>query len=358
VFREDQIGFEDRKGDCRGDLMAHILVTGGAGYIGSHTAKILSGSSFQPLIVDNLSTGHRWAAMNHPLCEIDLGNRLLLSRVFRRHKISAVIHFAACAYVGESIEQPQKYFQNNVVNTLNLLEVMRDAGVNLIVFSSTCATYGVPRSVPIKENHAQHPINPYGESKLFLERVLHSYARAYGQRSVILRYFNAAGADPEGELGECHDREPHLIPRIIGAALKEQPGIDVFGTDFPTPDGTAVRDYIHVMDLARAHVLAVQYLLDGSPSNIFNLGTGRGYSVLETIKSVERVAGTQVPVHLAPRRAGDPPVLVADNAKAQKVLGWRPEFLDIDAIIRTAWMWHSVHSISRRLTPVLAGGTA
>jgi UDP-glucose-4-epimerase GalE len=336
--------------------MDNVLVTGGAGYIGSHTAKLLSRSGFRPIIVDNLTTGHRWAARSHPLVETDVGNRWLLSQVFKQYEISAVIHFAGCAYVGESVEHPHKYFQNNVVNTLNLLDAMRDAGVNLIVFSSTCATYGIPLSVPIKENHTQHPINPYGESKRFIERVLESYGRAYGLRSVILRYFNAAGADPEGELGECHSHEPHLIPRILQAVTKEQPRIEVFGTDYPTSDGTAVRDYVHVMDLAEAHVLALRYLQSGSPSDVFNLGTGHGYSVLETIKLVEKITRTEVPIRFVSRRAGDPPVLVADSAKARNVLGWSPELSDLETVIRTAWMWHSVHSNGLHSAKVLVAG--
>jgi len=251
------------------------------------------------------------------------------------------VHFAASAYVGESMTDPRKYFHNNTVNTLYLLDAMRDAGVAQIVFSSTCATYGVPQRLPMDEAHPQAPVNPYGESKLFIERILHWYGVAYGMRSVALRYFNAAGADPEGEIGECHDPETHLVPLVIDAALGRRPPVGVFGHDYPTPDGTAVRDYIHVMDLADAHLKALGYLRAGGASTALNLGTGEGHSVREVIETVERVGGRPVPRTDLPRRPGDPPSLVADAARAHAVLHWTPRYADLATIVGHAWRWHS-----------------
>ncbi|GAB6876185.1 UDP-glucose 4-epimerase GalE [Thermaerobacter litoralis] len=327
-----------------------VLVTGGAGYIGSHTAKALARSGFEPVVFDNLSTGHRWAVKWGPLIEADLADKAAIRATLQAYQVEAVIHFAASAYVGESVQNPRKYFRNNVVNTLNLLDAMQDAGVKHIVFSSTCATYGVPESVPIPEDHPQRPVNPYGESKLFIERALRWYQEAYGFRWAALRYFNAAGADPDGELGEAHDPETHLIPLVIEVALGQRPYVEIYGTDYPTRDGTAVRDYVHVADLAEAHVLALHYLLDGAESTALNLGTGKPYSVREVIAAVEHVSRKEVAVREAPRRPGDPPVLVANVEKAKALLGWEPRYTEIECIIETAYRWHA-----KRLTQGQAG---
>lgn len=317
-----------------------ILVTGGAGYIGSHTAKALAKAGHQPVVFDNLSFGHRWAVRWGPLVEGDLSDKSLLRRVLEAHDIDAVIHFAASAYVGESMQNPRKYFRNNVVNTLNLLDAMMDARVMKIVFSSTCATYGDPQELPITERHPQNPVNPYGDSKLFVEQMLKWYGHAYGLHWAALRYFNASGADPDGEIGENHTPETHLIPLAIQAAMGQRPYLEVFGTEYPTPDGSAVRDYVHVNDLADAHIRALGHLLDGGDNLALNLGTGIGYSVREVIATVERVSQKSVPVRLTLPRAGDPAELVADASEAQRVLGWRPEFNELERIIRSAWNWH------------------
>lgn len=319
----------------------HVLVTGGAGFIGSHTAKALAHAGLEPVVIDDLSNGHRAAARWGPFVHGDVGNRDLLRQVMTEHRVEGVIHFAAHAYVGESVYEPRMYFQNNVANTLALLDAMMDAGVERIVFSSTCATYGLPESLPIGEDHPQRPINPYGDSKLFIERVLHAYGHAYGLRWITLRYFNAAGADPDGELGEDHDPETHLIPLVIHAALGQRPWFDVFGTNYQTPDGTAIRDFVHVTDLADAHVRALRHLRDGGDSVALNLGTGAGHSVRDVIATVERVGRRSVPVREAPRRRGDPPALVADARRAQSVLGWQPRYADLEVIVRTAWDWQS-----------------
>ena len=327
----------------------NILVTGGAGYIGSHTAKTLAAAGHRPIVIDNLSYGHEWAVKWGPFERGDLADAAWVAGVFDRHAVEAVIHFAASAYVGESMTDPRKYFRNNTVNTLNLLDVMVGHGVTRLVFSSTCATYGVPDRVPIDEAHRQAPVNPYGESKLFVERMLYWYGQAYGLRSVALRYFNASGADPDGEIGEDHDPETHLIPLVIDAALGRRPPVGVFGTDYPTPDGTAIRDYIHVVDLAEAHLRALDYLVGGGASAAFNLGTGRGHSVREVIETVERVGGKPVPRVDSPRRAGDPPALVADARRAREVLGWTARFAELDVIIEHAWKWHTKHASARAL---------
>ncbi len=317
-----------------------VLVTGGAGYIGSHAAKALARAGYTPIVLDNLVYGHRAAVRWGALVEGDVGDRALVAETLRRFDIGAVMHFAAFAYVGEFMTRPERYFGNNVVNSLALLEAMREAQVKRIVFSSTCATYGVPESVPIREDMAQRPVNPYGESKLMVERVLHWEGVAHGLQHVSLRYFNAAGADPEGEIGEQHEPETHLIPLIFDAALGRRAQIDVYGTDYPTPDGSAVRDYIHVGDLAEAHVLALGHLERGGDSLALNLGTGQGHSVREVIAAAERVTGRRVPRREAPRRPGDPPALVADAARARAVLGWTPRQSDLDTILATAWAWH------------------
>lgn len=320
--------------------MKSVLVTGGAGYIGSHTCKALHKAGFTPVTFDNLIYGHHEAVKWGPFIEGDLNDRVLLEQVIRKYDINAVVHFAAFAYVGESMQHPDKYFSNNVVNTLNLLDAMKSCGVGNIVFSSTCATYGLPEQIPIDEQHPQKPVNPYGDSKLFIERALKWYEVAYGLKSVALRYFNAAGADAEGEIGEDHTPETHLIPLVLQAAQGMHPHVDIFGTDYPTPDGTAIRDYIHVTDLGDAHVKALEYLLSGSESVALNLGTGDGYSVKEVIAAVESVSGMTVPTRLAPRRPGDPPRLVANAAKANQQLGWQPQHSSLENIVKTAWAWH------------------
>jgi UDP-arabinose 4-epimerase len=317
-----------------------ILVTGGAGYIGAHACKALAKAGYEPVAYDNLVYGHREAVRWGPFVEGDIGDRAKVAETIRRHSIAAVMHFAAFAYVGESVEQPEKYFQNNVVNTLAMLEAMRATDAKEIVFSSTCATYGLPEQMPIREDTPQRPVNPYGETKLMIERALHWYGAAHGLRSVALRYFNAAGADPDGEIGEDHNPETHLIPLILDAAAGRRPHIGVFGTDYPTPDGSAVRDYIHVQDLADAHVRALGYLADGGESRAFNLGTGHGHSVRETIAAARRVTGRPIPSKDSPRRPGDPPVLVADAVLAKEKLGWVPALGALEQIIGTAWAWH------------------
>ena len=318
----------------------HILVTGGAGYIGSHTAKLLADAGHEPVIFDDLSQGHEWAVKWGPLERGSLSDSKRLAEVFSRRKIDAVVHFAANALVGESMTNPAKYFQNNTVGSLNLLNAMREAGVGILVFSSTCATYGDPVRVPIDETHPQSPVNPYGESKLMVEKILRWYGDTYGLRWMALRYFNAAGADPDGEIGEDHDPESHLIPLVIGAALGTRPAVKVFGTDYPTPDGTAVRDYVHVMDLGDAHLRAIERLRTGTASQAINLGTGRGHSVKEVIDTVARVGGRGVPANESPRRPGDPPELVAAPTRARDVLGWTCRYPDIETIARHAWAWH------------------
>lgn len=315
----------------------NVLVVGGAGYIGSHTAKTLKKAGHTPVVLDNLSTGHRWAVRWGPFVEADLADKNAVLQTLHDHQIDAVIHFAANAYVGESMQNPAKYFRNNVANMLNLLEALHESNIQPIVFSSSCTTYGIPERVPISEDFPQSAISPYGESKLMGEKMLKWFGECYGMGWVALRYFNASGADPEGEIGEVHDPETHLIPLVIDAALGKRPPVKIFGTDYPTPDGTAIRDYIHVMDLADAHVRALQYLLEGGPSTAFNLGTGHGNSVREVIAAVERVGSCKVPAEEAPRRAGDPPALVADPAKAHTVLGWEALHKDINQIVETAW---------------------
>jgi UDP-arabinose 4-epimerase len=317
-----------------------ILVTGGAGYIGSHTAKQLAQAGYEPVVLDNLLHGHRWAVRWGPLVEMDLSDRTGLEAVFQKYRIGAVIHFAALTDVGESMHDPASYFRNNMVNTLNLLDAMHAAGAGRIVFSSTCATYGDPQQMPMTEDHPQRPVNPYGESKLMVERLLAWYGRAYGLAWTALRYFNAAGADAEGEIGEVHDPETHLIPRAIAAAHGDVPELELFGTDYPTPDGSAVRDYIHVTDLASAHLKALARLDEGGTSGAYNLGTGRGHSVREVISAIEQAGGCKVPVKESPRRAGDTPMLVADASRAARELKWVPEY-SLQTIVETAWRWYT-----------------
>ncbi len=320
-----------------------ILVTGGAGYSGSHTAKVLSVAGHQPIVFDDMSQGHDWAVKWGPIERGSLSDPARLAQVFSANKFDAVVHFAANALVGESMSNPTKYFRNNTVGTLNLLDAMREGGVETIVFSSTCATYGDPVRVPIDEAHPQAPVNPYGESKLMVEKMLRWYGESYGLRWMALRYFNAAGADPDGEIGEDHDPETHLIPLVIGAAQGTRPAVKIFGTDYTTRDGTAIRDYVHVTDLADAHLRAIDRLRTGTRSQAINLGTGYGHSVRQVVNTVSRVAGRTVPIVESPRRAGDPPELVAAPARAQDVLGWTPRYSDLETIVRHAWTWHTTH---------------
>lgn len=329
-----------------------VLVTGGAGYIGSHTCKALAEAGLEPITFDNLSTGHRWAVRWGPLIQGDLRDVDSIARVLDECRPGAVIHFAASAYVGESMMNPRKYFDNNIRGSLNLLDAMLDAGVDRIVFSSSCATYGIPERIPIPEDDPQRPISPYGESKLLIESALKWYARAYGLRWVALRYFNAAGADAQGMLGEHHDPETHLIPLVIGAALGTHRPVHIFGEDYGTADGTCVRDYIHVEDLGTGHLMALRAafaMLSGSGLAV-NLGTGRGHSVLDVIRSVERVSGRTVPRLIRGRRDGDPDLLVADSSRALEAIGWRPRYIDLDEIVGTAWKWHA-RAASQHLLP-------
>ncbi|HEX3693854.1 MAG TPA: UDP-glucose 4-epimerase GalE [Polyangia bacterium] len=320
-----------------------ILIVGGAGYIGSHTAKIVAAANagLGPLVVfDNLSSGHRWALRWGTFEEGDLNDPTAIAAVIKRHAVTAVIQFAAFIEVGESVRDPRKYFRGNVQNTLNLLDAMVDAGVRDLVFSSTAAVYGDPIKTPIPEDHPLLPVSPYGDSKLFVETILRRYGQAYGLRWAALRYFNAAGADPDGGNGEDHAPESHLIPLAIKAALGQRGPLQVFGTDYPTPDGTAVRDYVHVVDLAHAHLLALQYLAAGQASLVANIGTGHGHSVREVLAAVEKAAGRPVPHQEVARRPGDSPELVADASRARALLGWQPRYAELDTIVSHACQWH------------------
>jgi len=317
-----------------------VLVTGGAGYIGSHACKALSRAGYLPITYDNLVYGHEWAVKWGPFERGNVLDRGRLDDVLSRYKPEAVMHFAAFAYVGESVIDPGKYYRNNAMGSLTLLEAARDHAVNRFVFSSTCATYGIPDSLPIREDAPQNPINPYGASKLFVERMLKDFDTADGIRSVALRYFNASGADLDNEIGECHDPETHLIPLVLDAASGNRAHVTIFGTDYPTPDGTCIRDYIHVSDLADAHVKALQALEQGMPSAVYNLGNGRGFSVREVINAVERITKLDVPAKIGDRRPGDPAVLVSDAVKAREGLGWQPLITDLDNIVSSAWAWH------------------
>jgi UDP-arabinose 4-epimerase len=319
----------------------HVIVTGGAGYVGSQVCKALARHGLVPVTVDNLSRGHREAVRWGPLEVVDLRDRARLAEVFARHRPQAVMHFAGYIAVGESVQDPALYYENNVGGTLELLAAMRAAGCLRIVFSSTAAVYGNPIAIPIPETHPLAPINPYGWTKRIVEELLASYDAAYGLRSASLRYFNAAGADAESETGERHDPETHLVPRALDAAAGRAPALPVFGTDYDTPDGTCIRDYVHVADLADAHVAALEHLARGGASVTLNLGSGRGYSVLELLEAVERVTSRHVARDLRPRRAGDPPRLVADPGLAGRVLGWRPRRSDLETILRDAWRWHT-----------------
>lgn len=317
-----------------------ILVTGGAGYIGSHINKMLHQNGYETVVLDNLVYGHREAVKWGVLEVGDLADIVRLEEIFTQYDIDAVFHFAAYAYVGESVKNPQKYYNNNVVNTLHLLDAMIKHNVKHIVFSSTCATYGVPKEIPITEEMGQNPINPYGASKLMIERILDDYHNAYGLNYCCLRYFNAAGADPDCEIGESHTPETHLIPLILAAAAGDRKNIRIFGVDYSTRDGSCIRDYIHVTDLADAHLKAMNYLKGGGRSACFNLGNCAGNSVLEVIKAAKEVTGKNISVVFDKRRPGDPPILVGSAEKAEKILGWKPQYGDIQAILEHAWKWY------------------
>lgn len=318
-----------------------ILVTGGAGYIGSHIIKLLNQEEYETVVVDNLVQGHRELVKWGHFEEVDLGDKEKLAAVFKKYPIEAVIHFAALASVGESVVNPDKYYRNNMANTLNLLEVMKEYGVKKIVFSSTAATFGNPVKDLIDETHPQNPINPYGRTKLMMEKMMADFDRAYGMKYVALRYFNAAGCDPESEIGEWHVPEGHLIPIVMEVAMGKREKMTINGNDFPTPDGTCVRDYVHVTDLASAHLLALKKLMDGGGSDNFNLGNGSGFSNKQVVEMVKKVTGKEFEVVYGPRREGDPAILVADSRKAKEVLGWKPKYADLETIVRTAWEWRN-----------------
>lgn len=317
-----------------------ILIVGGAGYIGSHLNKEINKRGYETVIFDNLSYGHeefvKWGTFERG----DLGNIDDIKSIFNKYPIEAVMHFAAFTYVGESVKDPQKYYLNNVKNTLNLLQAMLEENVKQFIFSSTCATYGNPVEIPITENHPQNPINPYGRGKLIVEQILKDYNAAYGLNYASLRYFNAAGADPDGDVGELHDPETHLIPLILDVAAGKRENVKIFGTDYDTPDGTCIRDYIHVTDLADAHILALKYLQDNQKSDVFNLGNGNGFSVKEVIETAREITGNEIKAVEAERRQGDPPILIGSSHKAKEVLKWKPKYGDLSQIVETAWNWH------------------
>lgn len=320
-----------------------ILVTGGAGYIGSHAVLALQQAGYEVIVLDNLSYGHREIVeqvLKVKLIVGDTSDRALLDEIFTTHKIAAVMHFAAFIAVGESVSEPGKYYHNNVSGTLTLLEAMVAASIKKFVFSSTCALYGVPKFVPITEDHPQDPISPYATTKWMVERILSDFDTAYDFKSVCFRYFNAAGANPDGLLGEDHAPETHLIPLVLLTAMQKRDVISILGTDYPTRDGTCIRDYIHVADLAQAHVLGLDYLLKGGNSDVFNLGNGSGFSVREVIEAAKKITGREIKTEERDRRAGDPPALVGSSDKARKILGWNPQYPDINEIIAHAWQWH------------------
>ncbi|WP_440255103.1 UDP-glucose 4-epimerase GalE [Candidatus Avelusimicrobium sp.] len=318
--------------------MKNILVIGGAGYIGSHMVRMLAKQGYNPVVFDNLSKGHREAVVNYPFELGDLGDKARLTEVFKKYGIEAVMHFAAFAEVGESVKEPSKYYHNNVAKVLDLLDALVENDIKYFVFSSTAATFGEPVRPKIDESHPQNPINPYGNTKLMVEKILADFDTAYGLKATALRYFNASGADDSGEIGESHNPETHLIPIVLQAAAGKRASIKMFGTDYPTPDGTCVRDYVHVNDLARAHILALEKMFKDNVSERFNLGSGNGFSVAEIVKEAKRITGIDFTVEKAPRRDGDPAVLVADSAKAERILGWKPQY-NLTRIIETAWNW-------------------
>jgi len=320
--------------------MKNVLVVGGAGYIGSHMCKYLAKNGYQPIVLDNLVYGHREAVKWGPFIEGSMADSTLLGQILTEYPIAAVMHFAAFCYVGESVEDPGKYYRNNVAATITLLEKMIEKNISNFIFSSSCAVYGEPVEIPITEQHLQNPINPYGRSKYMVEQILDDFSAAYGLKHVSLRYFNAAGADPDGEIGEDHSPETHLIPLVLKTALGQRGAIHIFGDDYPTPDGTCIRDYIHIDDLAQAHLLALERLLSGLQGGKYNLGNGNGYSVKEVIEVARDVTGKEIPLKVVERRPGDPAVLVGSSEKATAELGWKPRFTDLNAIVETAWQWH------------------
>jgi UDP-glucose 4-epimerase len=322
--------------------MTTILVTGGAGYIGSHAVLALKNAGYEVIVLDNLSYGHRELIepLQVKLIVGDISDSALLDEIFSNHNIEAVMHFAAFIAVGESVSDPAKYYRNNVAGTLTFLEAMHKASINKFIFSSTCALYGVPKFIPLTEDHPQDPISPYATSKWMVERILSDFDTAYNIKSVRFRYFNAAGADPNGLLGEDHEPETHLIPLVLLAAMGKRESISIFGTDYPTADGTCIRDYIHVTDLAQAHVLGLQYLLKGGESDVFNLGNGGGFSVREVIETAKQVTGKEIKIVECDKRPGDPPILVGSSDKARQALGWHPQYPNLNEIISHAWQWH------------------
>ncbi len=319
-----------------------ILIVGGAGYIGSHINKELTKQGYKTVVFDNLSSGKKELVKWGEFFEGDLGKVETIREVFKKYPIEAVLHFAAFKAVGESVIDPQKYYKNNVANTLNLFEVMKENGVNKFIFSSSAATFGNPQYVPIDEKHPQIPINPYGETKLIVEHIMRDYSQAYDMRFVSLRYFNACGADLEADVGEWPGSSSNLIPLTLDAAIGRREDIKIFGDDYPTPDGTCIRDYIHVTDLAEAHVLALKYLIEGGESDYFNLGNGKGFSVKEVVDMAKKVTGIDFKVTMTERRAGDPPELVAESAKAKEILKWQPKYADLETIVSSAWKWHQL----------------
>ena len=323
--------------------MKNILVIGGAGYIGSYMCKYLAKNGYYPIVLDNFVYGHRQAVKWGPFIEGSMEDSKLLEHIFMEYPIAAVMHFAAYCYVGESVENPVKYYRNNVAATITLLEAMLKKNINNFIFSSSCATYGEPIEIPITEQHLQNPINPYGRSKLMVEQILEDFKFAYGIEHISLRYFNAAGADPDGELGEDHNPETHLIPLVLKTALGQKDKIEIFGDDYPTRDGTCIRDYIHIDDLAQAHLLALERLLNGLPGGKFNLGNGDGYSIKEVVEVAQNVTSMEIPMEISKRRPGDPAILIGSSEKAAKELGWKPRFADLNTIIKTAWQWHKTH---------------
>lgn len=318
----------------------NTLVTGGAGYIGSHTVKALKKKGYFTVVYDNLSTGHEYAAKGDAFVKGDIFDSDLLSNIIKKYNIDSIIHFAAYSIVGESMENPKKYYINNVEGTLNLLNTMLDNNINNIVFSSTAAVYGEPKIIPITEDCPKNPTNVYGKTKLIIENILEDYSKAYGLKYIALRYFNACGADPIGDIGEDHNPETHLIPLVLQTCAGKRKSIKIFGQDYPTKDGTCIRDYIHVNDLANAHILAIQSLSNGHKSDVYNLGNGNGFSVKEIIDTAEKVTRIKINKEIADRRSGDPAILIASSDKIKKDLGWKPKYTDVNEIIQTAWNWH------------------
>jgi UDP-glucose 4-epimerase len=315
-----------------------VLVTGGAGYVGSHTIIELIKEGYYPVVIDNLSTGHKKAVLGGTFYEVDLSDTKALSEIFKKHKISAVLHFSALCYVGESVVNPHKYFKNNISNTLNILDAMLENNVKNLVLSSTAATYGIPTTIPIDESHPQNPCNPYGLSMLFMEQIIAPYEKAYGIKHTYLRYFNAAGSDPENRIGEDHYPETHIIPLLIQVAMGAKKQFTILGNDYDTPDGTCIRDYVHVTDIAKAHVMSLKLLEEEGKSNVFNLGSSVGYSVMDIISKVKKITGKDIPTELSNRREGDPAILVSSSQKAKAVLAWEPQY-NIEDIIQTTWNW-------------------